>query len=164
MNIPTARWALASVLAVLVSACASQPKTPSVDIVAITAAADSLNKAFVAAVAARDTVAVAGFYSPDAHLLAPGAPQADSHDAIRALWAGFLQTPGLDFSITSSHPIVTQAGDMVIDVGTYSMKFTNAKGKPLEDVGKYVTVMKKVDGDWKILIDTFNSDKPTPGM
>ena len=90
-------------------------------------------------------------------------PRADGHDAIRATWVAFLRTPGLDLHITSGTPIITQAGDMIIDVGAYDMKFTDAKGKPMEDVGKYVTIFKKVDGAWKIVVDTFNSDKAPPG-
>ena len=159
-----AGWTLSVLLAVLIGACTSQPKTPAVDTAAISAALDSLNTAFVAAVAARDTSAVASFYASDAQLLPPGMPRVDGQDAIRTSWAGFLRTPGLEFHITSVNPIITEAGDMVIDVGSYTMKSTDAKGKPMEDVGKYVTVLKKADGGWKIAVDTFNSDTPIPGM
>ena len=39
------------------------------------------------------------------------------------------------------------------------------KGKPpIEDVGKYVTVYRKSGEDWKNIVDTFNSDRPAPGM
>ena len=164
MRMRIAGWALSLMLAVLIGACAGQPKTPAVDTVATTAAIDSLNKAFVAAVAARDTIAVVNFYASDAQVLPAGMSRVEGHEAIRAFWVGFLQTPGLDFNITSSHPIISQAGDMVIDVGSYAMKATDAKGKPMEDVGKYVTVLKKVDGEWKIVVNTFNSDRSAPGM
>jgi uncharacterized protein (TIGR02246 family) len=159
-----ARWTLPLILTVLMGACTSQPKAPTVDTGAATAAVDSLNQAFTAAVAARDTNAVANFYAPDAQVLAPGMPRADGRDSIRTFWAGLLRTPGLDLKITSSHPTVTQAGDMIIDVGSYAMNATDAKGKPIEDVGKYVTIFKKVDGEWKIIVDMVNSDKPGPGM
>lgn len=155
-----ASWTLLLLFAVSIGACASQPKAPAVDTVAITAALDSLNTGFVAAVAARDTNAVVNFYASDAQLLPPGAPRAIGHDAIRAVWAAFLQTPGLELQLTSNGPIIADAGDVVIDVGSYAMKFTDAKGKPMEDAGKYVTVVRKVDGGWKLVVDTFNSDKP----
>jgi uncharacterized protein (TIGR02246 family) len=159
-----ARWALPLILAVLIGACAGQPKTPAVDTVATTAAIDSLNNAFVAAVTARDTSAVVNFYASDAQLLPPGSPRVEGHDAIRAFWVGFLQTPGLELQLTSIRPIIAEAGDVAIDVGSYAMKFTDAKGKPMEDVGKFVTVLKKVDGEWKVAVETFNSDKSAPGM
>ena len=157
------RWALLLMLAVVIGACAGQPKAPVVDTAAITAAVDSLNNAFVAAVTARDTSAVVNFYASDALILPAGSPRVEGHDAIRAFCVGFLQTPGLEFQLTSVRPIIAEAGDVVIDVGSYAMKYTDAKGKTVEDVGKFVTVLKKVDGEWKLLVDTFNSDKP-PGM
>src|SRR5207249_11008289 len=76
------RCALPLLSALLLSSCAGQSQAPAVDAATMTAALDSLNKAFSAAVAARDTDAVAAFYSPDAHVLAAGMPRADGHDAI----------------------------------------------------------------------------------
>lgn len=129
----------------------------------MSASLDSLNKAFVAAVAARDTDAVVAFYSGDAHVLIPGMPRADGHNAIRKVWVEFLGTPGLELNITASQPIFTEAGDMIIDLGSYDMKSTDPKGKPMEDVGKYTTIFKKDNGVWKIIVDMINSDK-APGM
>ncbi len=165
MRNAVARWLLASLLLALVGASACQPaaQKPTVDTGAITAALDSLNKALIAAVAARDTDAVVGMYADDAHVLPANMPLADGHDAIRAMWVGMLSTPGLELSVTKSTPIITEAGDMIIDIGGYDMKSTGAKGKTMEDVGKYVTIFKKVNGEWKIVVDTFNSDK-APGQ
>ena len=61
--------------------------------------------------------------------------------------------------ITSQLQVESQ---MPIDVGSYTMKMSDAKGKMMQDVGKYVTIFKKVDGQWKIIVDTFNSDAPAP--
>jgi len=37
----------------------------------------------------------------------------------------------------------------------------DASGKTISDKGKYLTVWKKeADGDWKVLVDTYNSDLP----
>ena len=166
MRNPDARWLPPVMLIAALIGCAGnqQPARPAADTAAITATLDSLNQAFVAAVAARDTDAVVGFYADEAQVLPAGMPRADGHDAIRAVWVGMLQTPGLELNFTGSKPTITEAGDMVIDVGSYSMKMQDKKGKPMEDVGKYVTIFKKVDGAWKIVVDTFNSDKAPPGM
>ncbi len=32
------------------------------------------------------------------------------------------------------------------------------------DAGKYVTVFRMVNGEWKIVVDTYTSDLPIPGM
>jgi uncharacterized protein (TIGR02246 family) len=152
-------------VAVLVGCAGNQQQArPAVDTVAITASLDSLNKVLVAAVAARDTDAVVALYAPDARLLPAGMPRADGHDAIRTVWVGMLKTPGLELNLSDSQPMITEAGDMIIDIGSYSMKMKDAKGKPAEEVGKYVTIFKKVDGTWKIVVDTFNTDKAPAGM
>jgi uncharacterized protein (TIGR02246 family) len=160
-------WALPLAFFAGIVGCATQapaPKPAAVDTAAMGASLDSLNKAFIAAVAARDTEAVVGLYADDAHLMPPNMPRADGHDAIRGVWVGFFKTPGLELNLTASQPMFAEAGDMIVDIGGYSMKSMDKKGKPMEDVGKYVTIFKKVDGNWKIAVDTFNSDKPAPGM
>ena len=57
--------------------------------------------------------------------------------------------------------IVSQAGDMVVDLGTYDYQGLDPKQKPVQDVGKYVSVYKQVDGQWKMVVDAWNSD-PAP--
>ncbi len=156
---------LLACVAVLLGSCASNPSSqkPVVDTAAIKSAIDGIGPQFAAAVAARDTDAVVAFYADDARILAAGAPRADGRDAIRAMWVQFLSTPGLDLKLTSSDVMVAEAGDLAIDIGGYQMSMTGPKGKPAQDVGKYVTIFKKVGDQWKVVVDMFNSDKPAPG-
>jgi len=154
-------------LAALMGSCAtsSKPPAPAMDQAAAEAVMASINQKFAAAVAARDTDQVVGFYADDAHVLPANAPRADGREAIRATWTQFLRTPGLSLVPTSTQVIVSGAGDLLIDVGSYRMTMDGPKGKPpIEDVGKYVTVYRKSGEDWKIIVDTFNSDQPGPGM
>jgi ketosteroid isomerase-like protein len=53
---------------------------------------------------------------------------------------------------------------MVVELGSYVMKYQDPSGKSQTDNGKYATVYKMVNGEWKIVVDTFNSDIPIPGM
>jgi ketosteroid isomerase-like protein len=49
-------------------------------------------------------------------------------------------------------------------VGTYQQTLNDAKGKPVTDRGKYLTVWKKQpDGKWKAVADMGISDLPAPG-
>ena len=148
----------------LVAGCTQAPPTPAVDQAAIGAAIDGINTAYAAGVAARDTNAMVGFYADDGRVMAPNMPKAEGKEAIRAAWAGFLAMPGLDLTSTSSTKLISEAGDMVVDVGSYVFKFTDPSGKTQVDTGKYATVFKKVNGEWKIVVDMFNSDIPIPGM
>jgi hypothetical protein len=47
---------------------------------------------------------------------------------------------------------------------TYEQTFTDPKGQPVTDRGKYVSIWRKqADGWWKVVQDIFNSDLPLPG-
>ena len=159
------RLALGISLAAFVGSCggsAAKPAAQKLDQAGAEAVLAGINQQFAAAVAARDTDKVVSFYADDGHVLASNAPRADGHEGIRAVWAQFLSTPGLDLNISSNQVIVSEAGDLLIDLGAYRMKMKGPKG-PIEDVGKYVTIFRKTGEDWKIIVDTFNSDTPLPG-
>lgn len=49
---------------------------------------------------------------------------------------------------SSNTPGVVQAE------GPYRMSFTDAKGKKQEDRGTTLTVLRKINGEWKVLYDT----------
>jgi uncharacterized protein (TIGR02246 family) len=172
MRTSDAPWTLAIAIAVALpvamNGCTATqsppPPPPMVNEVEIGAALDSLTTAFVGAVTARETTLVANFYSDDAHFLPANAARADGKDAVRQVWAGFLATPGLQMSLTPNTKLVSDDGDLVVDLGAYVMNWQDAKGKTMTDKGKYVTVYKKVNGEWKIVVDTFNSDAPPPGV
>lgn len=162
-----ARWmlpVLVLALAAMSGCAANPPATPAVDQAAIGAKIDSLNTVYIGAVGSRDTTALVNLYTDDAHMMPANMARADGHDAIHKSWAGVLAMPGLDLKFTSNTKVVSEAGDMAVDLGTYTFAANGPKGKPMTDNGKYVTVWKKVNGEWKILVDTFNSDMPAPGM
>jgi ketosteroid isomerase-like protein len=164
MRTRNVRWLLPLVLIAAISGCSqkaekSESEEAHADPAAAMAAADSLNKVYLVAVAARDSNTILAMYAPDAYLMPQGMPTMNGLDAIHTGWTGFLATPGLDLKFESTKKMVSEAGDMVVDVGTYVQKMQDAKGKTVEDKGKYVTVFKKTDAGWKIVVDTFNSDK-----
>ena len=160
------RWMLPLLAIGLAVGCASkqQEAKPAVDVAAISAQADSLDQAMLAAIANRDSNAVANFYADDAHFLPPGIPRVDGKDNIRHAWSALLQTPGFKLEFGGDDKTVSEAGDLVIDLGVYRSSWTGAKGKAMQETGKFITVLKKVNGEWKISHDIFNSDTPTPGM
>jgi uncharacterized protein (TIGR02246 family) len=152
---------------IMVSACAKTepPAGQKADPAMIQASVDSISRAFMAAVAARDTDAIVSLYAADARMLPPNMPAAMGRDSIRATWVTFLHTPDMQLNTQTTQIISSDAGDLVVDVGTYTFSGKAPTGQAFTDVGKYVTVLKKVDGEWKMVVDTFNSDKPAmPGM
>jgi len=65
-------------------------------------------------------------------------------------------------TITSTE--TTVAGDHAIDIGTYKQNLMPMKGGPMVDeVGKYIVVLKKEGAGWAISRAIYNSDNPPPG-
>jgi ketosteroid isomerase-like protein len=165
MRSPASVWSLPIVSMLLFTGCTqAPPAAPPVDPAAIGAAVDSINVAFKAAVAARDTAAILTFYAEDAWLMPANAPRAVGKAEMGRAWAEFLAMPGLELIPRSEHKMVSEAGDMVVDLGSFEFRFDPAPGRSVTDRGKYSTVFRKVGGEWKIVADMFNSDIPVTGQ
>lgn len=118
-----------------------------------------LSRQWVDAVAAGDTETIAGLYTEDGLVMPPGAPQAQGPEAVGAAWAELMELPEFSLTFEPTTIEVAEAGDMAYDVGTYQLSFESEDG-PVQDVGKYVVVWVKEDGEWKAAADIFNSDGP----
>ena len=69
--------------------------------------------------------------------------------------------PGIALTFQPSKVEVARSGDIAYTYGTYTMNLSDPKGQPLTDRGKYVTVYKKqAGGEWKAVVDIFNTDTP----
>jgi ketosteroid isomerase-like protein len=149
----------------LLGGCAGAPKPAAApDTAVISATIDSLEQAFNAALAAKDTSAIVGFYADDATVLPANALRVTGTDGIRKLWAVMLGAPGVKLTIAPGQKIISQAGDLVVEAGAYDFTAQGPKGKPLHDVGKTLVVFKQVGGQWKLQVDSWNSDMPLPGQ
>ena len=108
-----------------------------------------------------DADGVASLYAEDAQVLAAGAPAAVGKAAIRSYMAG-------DIASTKAAGLTDNAGDfngsgVSGDLGWVSGVYTmnNAAGAVV-DHGKYTTVFQRINGEWKIIRDTWNSDIAPP--
>lgn len=108
-----------------------------------------------------DADGIASLYSDDAQVLAAGAPVAVGKGAIRTYLAG-------DIASTKAAGLVDNGGDyngsgVSGDLGWVSGAYiiTNAAGAAV-DHGKYTTVFQRINGEWKIIRDTWNSDTASP--
>ena len=100
-------------------------------------------------------------YTADAAALPPNEPMAVGTDAVRKTIGAFLATPGLKVTWKTTKVEAAKSGDVGYSYGTYEMTFSDAKGKPAADRGKYLEVWKKQpDGSWKCTADMFSSDLP----
>jgi ketosteroid isomerase-like protein len=125
------------------------------------AAIRDLDTQWSKAASANDLEGTVAFYSDDATVLPPNAPIASTKEAIHILWASLL-VPGATVSWQAAKVEVSRSGDLGYLLGTYVVTLKDSRGKPV-DGGKLVEVWKKqTDGKWKCVVDTYNSDLPTP--
>ena len=163
-----AQRSLLLVLALCATACnppppptpPAPPPPPKPDLKAEEASLRQLDKALVAAVAAKNIDAVAGFYSSDAVFLEPN-EEPKTGEALKASWTGLFGLPDVVLNFEATSIGVSADATLAYDVGGYTLSFTGPKGK-IEDHGSYVEVWRRIGGHWKIVVDTHNSSVPLP--
>jgi ketosteroid isomerase-like protein len=65
-------------------------------------------------------------------------------------------------SVSDVVATVSDSGDLGVLKFTYQMSYTDPKGKKAADHGTSLTVLKKVNGQWKVLYDTNASEVAAP--
>jgi uncharacterized protein (TIGR02246 family) len=143
--------------ATMVTLAACQPSGPSA---AEMDAIKAVNGAWAEHYNAGDAGAVADLYWEDASLLAPGAPARVGRDAIREyLVADIERSKAGGMSSHNDNGPVNVSGNIAWQEGAF--RVTDASGATV-DAGKYLSVLEKRDGKWRLLRDTFNSDGAVP--
>jgi ketosteroid isomerase-like protein len=113
------------------------------------------NKAFAKAFVTGDSAAMVNNYTVDAKLFPPNEDKVEGRDAIAKLISQYLKYGIKEFS--DSTTAVYGNADNVVEEGTLFMG--DGKGNTI-DKGKYVEVWRKVDGDWKLYTDIWNTSLP----
>lgn len=98
---------------------------------------------------------LANAYTQDGKILPPNTKIIEGRDAIRKRWV-------LPEGVEIPHHKITPkeikiVGDYAYDLGYYEGKSRRPNGDEFPFKGKYVIVWKKVEGDWKIYLDMWNS-------
>ena len=109
----------------------------------------------------RDVAAVTAFYTFDAIVLDPETPARRGAEAMRAAWQEFLKSPGLTVRLVPEKIDIAAAGDLASDFGRFEVHGAGPAGK-IKTVHKYLTVWRKVGGEWKILYTAWNTNPPGP--
>ena len=102
-----------------------------------------------------DFASMAANYVEDAVILPPGAELMRGRSAIQAFWtsAGEMLS---DLKL-SAEDVQRLGNEAAREIGTFTAK---TKGQPPQDiVGKYVVVWQKVENEWKLATDIWNTNK-----
>ena len=109
----------------------------------------------------RDLEAALSFLAPDAVVQGGDAPAIKGLAAARALWKEIFAIPYTDMvDVEPRTVVVAQAGDMAYDYGNFKIILPGLNGHT-EVRAKSLVVWKKVDGQWKAVVDTFSMDAPS---
>jgi ketosteroid isomerase-like protein len=141
------------------SACAPAAP-PSVDTTADEAALKAMTVAWLEAYNAGDVEKIVAMYSDDAVLMAPHAPVASGPAAIRAfLTTDTAAARAAGIKMSPGQATAGVSGDLGWETGSYTA--VDASGTTV-DSGSYMSISRRVNGEWKYYRDTYNSDRPLP--
>jgi uncharacterized protein (TIGR02246 family) len=126
-------------------------------------AIEQVLKAFETAFNTKDAAKLASFYAEDAVWLPPGYPVVVGRTDIQAAFNAMVAAGGtLKFSSIASET----SGDQAFAAGTYSVTVSSGASLTSTGVGgsgqkvmmaKYLTVFRRIRGDWKITYDMQNA-------
>lgn len=117
------------------------------------AAIAELNQTWQAGWNAADAAAIASVYKDDAIIMPPGAEPIEGREAFQAVLVGLLEAAD-GSQMAFGPPEIMVYGDLAIEVGSFVETAADGSHK---DHGRYMSVLKKVDGHWKMVRDIWNS-------
>jgi ketosteroid isomerase-like protein len=113
-----------------------------------------LDQLYARAVETRDLETLLNLYDPNATVLPPHAPVANTKEDVRNLFQALLTLEPSNFQINTTH--VEEAGDLAIATGTFRVSL-----RDIEDRGKFLGVFRRnKKGELRLIYDTWNSDLP----
>lgn len=112
------------------------------------------NDAFEAAFPNKDSAGLAALYTPDGILLPPGSPELSGTEAIQQFWQGAMNMGIAGAKLTTV--VAEELGDTAIERG--QLVLSGADGSQL-DHGKYVVIWKRMDNQWHLHQDIWNSSQ-----
>lgn len=115
---------------------------------------EAANQQFIAALAAGNSTGIAALYTEEGQVFPPASPVISGRQAIAGFWQGAIGA-----GVKGATLKTTEAeghGDTAHEVGEYRM--LAADGSEI-DAGKYIVVWKKVDEQWKLHRDIWNTNR-----
>ena len=115
------------------------------------------NARWLELISKKDAAGIGQLYAEDGVALPPNFKAVVGREAISQWWASQMKTPDFTMTFGTDQLVLSTAGDMALDRGWYRFSAQGPSG-PIKDTGKYVVVWRKIDGEWKVAADIFNTD------
>ena len=127
------------------------------------AAIKQIADAYVKATLASDAKAIAALYTDDAVEMPPNEPSIKGRTAIEQYYTKIFSGGTKVGQFTITHVESRSVGDSGYDVGTYQQSMTPpGQTSATSETGKYVVILKRSAGAWKVAYAIYNSDQPPP--
>ena len=137
-------------------------RAPKVDTLAEANAIRNLEDQWTVALQKSDTDKIISFFTTDAVEMKPNTPIFIGLLAIRKeRESSFTDTTMLYKTYSSKIDTieVSASGDLAYVRGTDRITTKTPNGL-VDEMGKWVDIWKKINGEWKVIINIWNSDKP----
>lgn len=100
-------------------------------------------------------------YAEDTVSMPPGAPTISGREALQADFKGFFSK-----NVARHETMVDKVlieGDLALEVARYKLTFKPREGgAEVVETGRHMETRRKIDGQWKIILEIWNSDSPAP--
>lgn len=153
MNASIGRLSTLLLGASALAACYGAESGPAVDLEAEVQAIRAISPAWLAAEQGRDATTIAGFFAEDGVGLYTGNPPQEGPVAVQAAsekeWA---ENPNSTCDWSTVSVDVDPGGQMAWERGEWSCD-PDGPGEAGTNTGSYLTVFKKVNGEWKVAAD-----------
>jgi ketosteroid isomerase-like protein len=107
----------------------------------------------------RNDSAIVALYDSTGVLLPAGMPAVSGTEQMRAFWA---QLWAMNASLSLAPEVVEVSGDLAVERGRWTWSNPLPDGSQATDAGKYLVSWRRVNGQWKVVNDIWNSDNPPP--
>jgi len=121
---------------------------------------DKLAQEFATAFNAKDAQKVASFYAEDAVLMPANQPMVKGRSGIENFFKSMIDAGVTNLQLKPMESVIS--GAQAFDSGTSSVTLKGGGSGGTTVTGKYVVVLKRVGGAWKIAYDIFNEDVAPP--
>jgi len=118
-----------------------------------------INNKMISAMMNNNNDEIMNFYAEDAISLPSYQPMMKGMKALKENMKKSQQSGMKMKEFTIDTKEIFGTDNLVYEIGTYkmSMEMPNMK-EPFKDEGKYLTVWQKIGGNWKIKVETWNTD------
>jgi ketosteroid isomerase-like protein len=137
-------------------------RSPVVDVRAEAEAIKKIEDQWTAAIIAKDINKIMGIFGPEAVVMNPNTPACVGLQSIRKsqeLWFSDTTVFHDTFTSTVDTIEVSASGDLAYVIGHSHLNISTSGGIGIVDeTDKWVTIYRKINGEWKSIVDIWNSD------